>query len=137
MAKANDYTAQLQQMLGAAQVDTKAIEQAFKAQAEYGEKLTQVALQAAEKSTEVSTAWAKGTIAKLSDAAKAKSEPAEYSTAMTDFGSAQAEMASEFAAAFAEIAKRVQMETVEIMMAAGKDATDTVTSAASKASKKK
>ncbi|MDP5353960.1 MAG: Phasin, partial [Paracoccaceae bacterium] len=37
--------------------------------------------------------------------------------------SAATEMASENLAAFAEVAKKVQAETVELMMAAGKDLT--------------
>ena len=66
---------------------------------------------------------------------------------MTDFASAQAEMSAESMAAFAEIAKKVQMETVELMLAAGKDmgdeaqkavkkVTDDVTAAAKKATAK-
>ncbi len=40
---------------------------------------------------------------------------------MTDFASATAEVAAENMAAFAEIAKKVQMDTVELMISAGKD----------------
>ncbi len=52
---------------------------------------------------------------------------------MTDFASAQAEVSSESLAAFAEIAKKVQMETVELMLAAGKDMGDEATKAVKKA----
>ena len=52
---------------------------------------------------------------------KAKAEPADYAKAMTDFASAYAEVTAEHMAAFAEVAKKVQMDTVELMMAAGKD----------------
>jgi hypothetical protein len=40
---------------------------------------------------------------------------------LTEFASVQAEVAAENLAAFAEVAKKVQMETAEVMMAAGND----------------
>ena len=73
------------------------------------------------------------TIAKLGDFAKVKEEPADYSKALTDFASAQAEIAAENMAAFAEVAKKVQMDTVELMMAAGKSATEEASAAVKKA----
>ena len=42
-------------------------------------------------------------------------------------------MAAENLAAFAEVAKKVQMETVELMMAAGKTASDEASAAVKKA----
>jgi hypothetical protein len=147
MAKTQDFTAMMKDMMGAFPVDTSAFENSFKSQASLNEKLTGVALSAAEKSTEISSKWTKDTLAKLTDITKAKAEPADYAKAMTDFASASAEVAAENMAAFAEIAKKVQMDTVELLMAAGKDvseeataavkkATDDVTSAAKKATAK-
>jgi hypothetical protein len=144
MAQTQDFTAMMKDMMGAFPVDTKGMEDAFKTTASMSEKLTAVALEAAEKSTELSSQWTKETLTKLSDMSKAKAEPADYAKAMTDFASAQAEVAAENMAAFAEIAKKVQMDTVELMMAAGKDiqedasaavkkATDDLTAAAKKA----
>ena len=52
---------------------------------------------------------------------------------MTDFASASAEAAAENMAAFSEIAKKVQMETVELMMAAGKDMSEDASAAVKKA----
>ena len=133
MAKTQDFNTMLKDMMGAFPVDTSAMEGAFKSTASMNEKLTSVALEAAEKSSEISSKWTKETIAKLSDMAKAKDEPADYAKAMTDFASAQAEVAAENMAAFAEVAKKVQMETVELLMAAGKDATEEATAAVKKA----
>ncbi|MFD1508354.1 phasin family protein [Lacimonas salitolerans] len=124
MAKTQDMTAMMKDMMGAFPVDTKAMEDAFKTQATLNEKLTGVALEAVEKSTEISSKWTKETIAKMAEMSKAKAEPADYAKAMTDFASAQAEVAAENMAAFAEIAKKIQMDTVELMMAAGKDLTE-------------
>ena len=148
MAKAtNDYTKMVKDMLGAFPVDTSAFQEAFKNQASFADKMSKVVLEAAEKSTEISATWTKATIGKLGVVTNAKDDVTDYTKAMTDFASAQAEMSSESLAAFAEIAKKVQMETVELMLAAGKDfgdeaskavkkATDDVTAAAKKATAK-
>ena len=133
MAKAQDFTATIKDMMGAFPVDTAAFEGAFKNQAALGQKFSSVALEAAEKSAAISTKWTSETLAKLGDMSKVKAEPADYAKAITDFASAQAEVASENMAAFAEVAKKVQMETVELMMAAGKSASEEATTAVKKA----
>ena len=140
-------TAMFKDVMGAFPMDTTAMEDAFKTTATLNEKLTAVALTAAEKSSEISSKWTKDTISKMTELSKAKSDPSDYVKAMTDFASASAETAAEHMSAFAEIAKKVQMDTVELMMAAGKDmqedataavkkATDTATTAAKKATAK-
>ena len=133
MTKANDMTALMKDMMGAFPVDTAAFEKSFKSQASLNEKLSGVALEAAEKSTEISSKWTKETLAKLAEMSKAKAEPADYAKAMTDFASATAEVAAENMAAFAEVAKKVQSETVELLMAAGKDAGEEASAAVKKA----
>ena len=133
MAKTQDFTAMMKDVMGSFPVNTKAMEDAFKTSATMNEKLTGVALEAAEKSSELSAKWTKETLAKLGDMTKAKAEPADYAKAMTDFASAQAEVAAENMAAFAEIAKKVQMDTVELLMAAGKDFSEDATVAVKKA----
>ncbi|BBU57610.1 MULTISPECIES: phasin, PhaP [Mameliella] len=133
MAQTQDITAMMKEMMGAFPVDTKAMEDAFKTTATMNEKLSAVALEAAEKSTELSATWTKDTLSKLADMSKAKAEPADYAKAMTDFASGQAEVAAENMAAFAEIAKKVQMDTVELLMAAGKDFSEDATAAMKKA----
>ena len=146
-AKTQDMTSIFNDMMGAFPVDTATMQDAFKTTASLNEKLTGVALGAAEKSTEISTKWTKDTLAKVAEMSKAKTDPADYAKAMTDFASATAEAAAENIAAFAEVAKKVQMDTVELMMAAGKDisedaqavvkkATNEVTAAAKKAAVK-
>ena len=133
MAKTQDFTAVMKDMMGAFPVDTKAMEDVFKTQATLNEKLSGVALEAAEKSAEISSKWTKDTIAKLGEMAKAKAEPADYAKSVTDFASASAEVAAENMAAFAEIAKKVQTQTMELMMAAGKDASEELSTVAKKA----
>ena len=144
MAKKNDYAKMMQDMMGNFPIDMSAFEDAFKSQAALSEKFSRVALDAADKSVELSTNWTKETLAKVGDMTAVKAETTDYSKAMTDFASVQAEMAAENMSAFADIAKKVQTETVELMLSAGKDmsadasaamkkATDEVTKAAKKA----
>ncbi len=129
---ANEYSKMMKDMMGAFPVDSGAFNEVFKNQASAADKMSKVVLDAAEKSTEISAGWAKATIGKFGNVTNAKEDPAEYSKAMAEFASAQAEMSAESLAAFAEVAKKVQMETVELMLAAGKD----LGSDASKAVKK-
>ena len=133
MTKTPDFTKVVQDMMASFPVDASALQNAFKTQAAVGEKLSKVALEAAEKSTEITAKWTKDTIAKLGDVSKAKAEPTEYTKSVTDFASAYAEMAAENMAAFAEVAKKVQMETVELMLSAGKDFSEDATAAVKKA----
>ena len=132
-AKAQDYTKMMKDMLGAFPVDMTAMQDAFKTQATLSEKMSAVALSAADKSTEVSTKWTKETLAKVAAVTAVKDDPADYTKAITDFASAQAEMAAETMAPFAEIAKTVQMNTVELMLAAGKDMSEDASEAVKKA----
>lgn len=133
MTKTPDFTKVFQDFAASFPVDASSLQNAFKTQAAFGEKLTAVALSAAEKSTEISTKWAKDTIAKLTVASKAKAEPTEYTKAASDFATAAAELAAENLAAFAEVAKKVQMETVELILAAGKDVSEEAQAAVKKA----
>ena len=133
MTTTPDFAKVMKDMMATFPMDQTAFQNAFKNQAAFGEKLSAVALQAAEKSAEISTKMVKDTIAKLGDVSKAKAEPMDYSKAATDFASAAAEMAAEHMAAFAEVAKKVQMETVELMLAAGKDMSSEASAAVQKA----
>lgn len=133
MAKTQDFSAMMKDMMASFPVDTSAMEDFFKNTAALNEKLSSVALQAAEKKAEISSKWTKDTLTKMGEISKAKAEPADYAKAATDFASASAEVAAENMAAFAEVAKKVQMDTVELLMAAGKDMSEEATAAVKKA----
>lgn len=122
MAKTPDFTKGFQDMMQNFPVDTSSMTEAFKTQSQLGEKMTRVALSAAERSTEISAAWAKDTLARMGELATSKEQPADYAKAMSDFASAAAELAAEHMSAYAEVAKKVQMETVDLLMNAGKSA---------------
>ncbi|WOI57351.1 Phasin [Palleronia sp. LCG004] len=133
-AKTQDYTKMINEMMSSFPVDMNSFQDGFKSYASFGERMSKVVLDAAEKSTDISSKWTKETITKMGGVATVRDEPADYGKAMTDFASAQAEMTAETMAAFAEVAKQVQMETVELMMAAGKDMSEDMSAAAKKTS---
>lgn len=135
MAKTPDFTKTLQEMMSKMPIDTSSFQDAFKSQTALSEKMAKVALAAAERSTEISSQWAKDTITRLGELTSSKEEPAEYAKAVSDFASAAAEMAAEHMAAFAEVAKKVQMDTVDLMLTAGKDLAADAQKAAEKASR--
>ena len=121
MAKTPDFTKPFQDMMANFPVDTSSMSDAFKTQAQLSEKMTRVALQAAERSTEISAAWAKDTLSRMGELTTSKDQPADYAKAMSDFAAAAAELAAEHMAAYAEVAKKVQMDTVDLLLNAGKD----------------
>ncbi|ALG90804.1 MULTISPECIES: phasin family protein [Actibacterium] len=133
MATTQDFTKMMQDMMGSFPMDTSAFQDAFKTTAALGEKMSKVALEAAEKSNEISSKWTKDTISKLGAVTTVKDEPTDYTKALSDFASASAEMAAENMAAYAEVAKKVQMETVELLLAAGKDISEDASAAVKKA----
>lgn len=94
-----------------------------------------MALTAAERSTEISAQWAKDTIARMGELASSKEEPSDYAKAVTDFASASTEVAAEHMAAYAEVAKKVQMDTVDLMLTAGKDIASDAQKVAEKATR--
>ena len=114
-------------------VDNTSFENLAKSQAALAEKMSAVAIEAAQKSTDLSARWVQDTLSKLSTVTAAKADPADYAKSVTDFVSASAETAAEHMAAYAEIAKKVQAETLELLLAAGKDMSEDVTAAARKA----
>ncbi|MBB1492828.1 MULTISPECIES: Phasin [unclassified Paracoccus (in: a-proteobacteria)] len=121
MAKTPDFTKTFQDMMANFPVDTSSMSEAFKTQAQLSERMTRVALQAAERSTEISAAWAKDTLSRMGELTTSKEQPGDYAKAMSDFASAAAELAAEHMAAYAEVAKKVQMDTVDLLMNAGKE----------------
>ena len=133
MTTTQDYTKMMQDFMGAFPMDMSAMQDSWKSYATFGEKMSKVALDAAEKSTEISSKWTHRHPEQDGQRRHVKEEPSDYSKASPTLPRRQAELTAETLAAFAEIAKKVQMETVELMLAAGKDAQEDATAAMKKA----
>ena len=127
MSKPQDFTKYMTDMMGMMPVDTTGMQDVFRGQAQFAEKFSRVALGAAEQSAEISHKWTRETLAKMAPVATAKTDPSDYAKAMTDFASGYAEVSAENLAAFAEVAKKVQMDTMDLMLAAGKEAQEDAT----------
>ncbi len=135
MNKTPDMTAMLKDAMAAFPIDASAAEGAFKSSTELNEKISTVAQTAVEKSTAISQQWTQDTLKGLSDVSKAKSAPADYMQAMTEFAAGYSKSATEHMTAFAEIAKKAQADTLELMTAAGKNLGENAASTAKSASK--
>ena len=133
MTKTTDFTKIFQDMFAGLPTGGNAFQDAFKSQAAYAEKFAKVSLEAAEKSADLSAKWTKETLSRLSSVTAAKADPAEYSKALTEFASSAADIVAENLAAFAEIAKKAQSDTVELLLAAGRDASSETAAAVKKA----
>jgi hypothetical protein len=108
----------------------------FKNSAQYNAKFYQVALDAARENAELAQTWTKDAIKKAEKLADVKEEPADYAKVTADYVTEQAQATPEHIAAFAEVAKKVQTKTVELMMAAGQELQAEATKTATKATKK-
>ncbi|MCC6009100.1 MAG: phasin family protein [Rhodobacteraceae bacterium] len=133
MMTPQDFNKAFTSMMGKMPTEFTAMNDMFKAQAEMGERMSKIVLSAAEQSADISSKWAKESLSKMTAMTKAQKDPADYTKVVTDFASSSAESAAEHMGAFAEVAKKVQMETVELMLAAGKDIQEEATAAMKKA----
>ena len=129
MSKMPDFTKALQDMMGALPMDAASLQNAFKMQAAFGEKAAKVALQAAEKSAEISSKWTKETLARMASVTSAKAETSDYAKSFNDFATASAESVTANMAAFVEVAKKMQADTIELMLAATQEARESAASA--------
>ena len=133
MATTTDMNVLFKDFMGTFQMDTNAFETAFKNGASLNEKFAAVALTAVSKNADIANKWTTDTLFKLGEITKAKAEPADYAKAITDFASDQAEVAAENLSAYAEVAKKAQMDAVGLFMTAGKEATEEASAAVKKA----
>ena len=133
MANTTDVNVMIKDFMSAFQMDTTAFETAFKNGASLNEKFAAVALTAVSKNADISNKWTADTLSKLSEISEAKAEPADYAKAISDFVSVQADVTAEKLSAYAEVAKKAQMDAVELFMVAGKEATEEASEAVKKA----
>ncbi len=116
-----DFTKATEDFLGAFKVDTKVFDDAAKNIAEFNAKLGKIALAAAKKNADLTSAWTAETLKKVEATNKVQKEAADYATVASEFAQAQAHTLPEKISAYVEVAKAAQMEAVELFVAAGKD----------------
>jgi len=74
----------------------------------------------------------KSFLEKVAVLSKANTDPAAAAQTLSELASSSAEMAAENMAAIASVAKKVQLDSAELMMAAGKDLSAEATAAIKK-----
>ena len=113
--------------------DTSLLDDAIKKQTEISEKYYDLFLKVAENSAAVSYKWASDTINKMQEAPKYDGDPSGYTKSLGDFVSAQADVTTENLAAYAEIAKKAQMDSVSLFLSSAKEVQKETAAAVKKA----
>jgi hypothetical protein len=117
-----DMQKMMQEALAALRLDPGKMQETLQAQAGLGEEFSRLALGAAEKSAELSAKFTQATLARLGEVTSAKAAPADYGKAMQEFAEAQSDLVHGQVAAFTQILREVQTQTVELMMQAARTA---------------
>ena len=133
MVTATNMTTMFKDWMGTLPFETGSFDELFKNGATLNEKFANVALTAMTKNAAITNKWTTDTLTKMGDINKAKADPADYAKAISDFASAQPEAAAENIAAYAEVAKKAQMDAAELFMKAGKEASEEAGAAVKKA----
>lgn len=132
-SKTNDFTKAIENMFAGNLPDMSAFTDATKGATDFGTKLSQIAIAAAEKNAELTSVWTKQAFAKFEEASKVQADPAAYAKLVSDLANESAKTSPEQIAAFAEVAKKAQQDTVELVMAAGQEIQAETTAAVKKA----
>ena len=103
---------------------------------EFNSKLSKIALDTFKKNTELSQEWSKETLNSLETFTKTHKNPSDYSKVINDFVTQQTQSSPKHIAKFAEIAKKAQLDTIDLYMSAGKEMNEEMTKTAKKTSNK-
>ena len=103
---------------------------------EFNSKLSKIALDTFKKNTELSQEWSKETLNSLETFTKTQKNPSEYSKVINDFVTQQTQSSPKHSAEFAEIAKKAQLDTIDLYMSAGKEMNEEMTKTAKKKTNK-
>tara|TARA_B100000989_G_scaffold112634_1_gene82709 strand:+ start:115 stop:522 length:408 start_codon:yes stop_codon:yes gene_type:complete len=129
-----DYTKNFEKMMSQSPIK---VDEAMKSVMDYNAKFGKIALDTVKKNTELSQAWAKENLTALDPFVKSTEKPEEFMKIATDYVSSQTQSTPKHLAEFAEVAKKAQLETIDLMMKAGKDAQEELSSVTKKAATSK
>lgn len=121
-AQNQDFTKAFENMFSSKDFKSFDINDVMKNTKEFTNKFSKIALEAAEKNAELTQAWTKETLSKLENVNSEKKDSADYSKVISEFTQDQAKDTQDRVAKFAEVAKKAQMDTIELFMSAGKEA---------------
>ena len=129
-----DYTKNFEKIMSQSPFKT---DDAVKSMMDYNTKAGKIALDTVKKSTELSQVWAKESLAALDPFVKGPEKPEDFMKIASDFVNTQTQSVPKHIAEFAEVAKKAQLETIDLMMKAGKDVQEEMTNVAKKATSPK
>lgn len=134
MANTQDFTTFFKDVPFA--FDSAVVTDAGKTAATFGERFTAIAVDAANKSTDITTNTVKETLALLRAVTKVQDDATEYTKVISDFGAAQAELVKTHFEAIGDVAKLVQSDATELMATTGQHITEQGNKAANDAGTK-
>ena len=103
---------------------------------EFNSKLSKITLDTIKKNTELSQEWSKETLNSLETFTKTQKNPSDYSKVINDFVTQQTQSSPKHIAEFAELAKKAQLDTIDLYMSAGKEINEEMTKTAKKTTNK-
>ena len=103
---------------------------------EFNSKLSKIAIDTFKKNSEITQEWSKETLTALEKLTKTQKNPNDYTKVVNDFVVEQSQSSPKHLAEYAEIAKKAQLETIDLYMTAGKELNEEMTKTAKKASNK-
>ena len=133
MAGTQDMNKFFKDFMASLPMDTSIFDDAVEKQLAISRKYYDLWLELAEKSNTVSYKWSTETIAKMQEAPRYDGDPNIYAKSIGDFVSEQADVATENFAAYAEIAKKAQMDSLSLFLSTAKEVQTEAVSAATKA----
>ena len=129
-----DYSKNFEKMMSQSPVK---FDDAMKSMMDFNSKFGKIALDTVKKNTELSQAWAKESLSALDPFVKSTEKPEDFMKIATDYMSSQTQSTPKHIAEFADVAKKAQLETIDLMMKAGKDAQEELSSVTKKATSSK
>ena len=111
---------------------TNSIESAL----EFNSKLSKIAIDTFKKNAEITQEWSKETLGALEKLTKTQKNSSDYTKVVNDFVVEQSQSSPKHLAEYAEIAKKAQLDTIDLYMTAGKEINEEMTKSAKKASNK-
>ena len=124
-----DYSKSFEKMMSQSPVK---FDDAMKSVMDFNSKFGKIALDTVKKNAELSQDWAKESLSALDPFVKSTEKPEDFMKIATDYMSSQTQSTPKHIAEFAEVAKKAQLETIDLMMKAGKDAQEELSSVTKK-----
>ena len=118
--------------------DPKGYQNVFKTWVNLNERMSSIAIDAAEKSTDIASETAKEALSNLRDLTAVRDDPADYGKAYSDFVQKQMDLFMRTAHSFGDVTQKAGSETTDLAARTGEEMTDkaasNTTNAADKAS---